>query len=164
MFAMFSLPAWAGELYTWQRVSGNKPAPSASFTLAGKKAPATIAHFQGKVVVLNFWATWCAPCITELPTLAALQTRYDANDVAVVAMSVDAKPFAVVKRFLRNKDIAAPRLAHDKSGDFYQPLSASGLPLTYVIDRKGHVAYRYEGATDWTDDEHSEIIDDVLAR
>jgi thiol-disulfide isomerase/thioredoxin len=164
MFAMLSLSAFAGELYTWQKASSEKLAPRASFTLAGEKAPVTIKHFRGKVVVVNFWATWCAPCLEELPTLAALQKNYTAKDVVVLAMSVDAKPFAVVKRFLQNKQIAAPRLAHDNTGDFYQPLSASGLPLTYVIDRKGNVAYRFEGATDWTEDEHSEIIDDVLAR
>lgn len=164
MFAMLSLPAFAGELYTWHKAARQQLAPRASFTLAGEESPVTITHFRGKVVVLNFWATWCAPCLEELPTLAALQKDYAAKDVVVLAMSVDAKPFAVVKRFLRNKQITAPLLAHDKRGDFYQPLSASGLPLTYVIDRKGNVAYRYEGATDWTEEEHSEIIDKVLAR
>ena len=163
MFAMLSLPAFAGELYTWHKAAREKQAPHASFTLAGEKAPVTMKHFRGKVVVVNFWATWCAPCLEELPTLAALQNNYAKNDVVVLAMSVDAKPFAVVKRFLRNKRIDTPLLAHDKTGDFYQPLSASGLPLTYVIDRKGNVAYRYEGATDWTDDEHAEIIKEVLA-
>jgi thiol-disulfide isomerase/thioredoxin len=161
---MLSLPAFAQNLYEWEKLSPAQPAPTGSFAVAGKKAPGSLQQLRGRVVVLNFWATWCPPCLQELPTLAALQKRYLQRDVVVVAMSVDAQPFHVVQNFLRKKHIAAPLIAHDPQGGVYKPLSSIGLPVTYIIDREGNVAARYEGATDWTDDEHKEMLATFLGK
>lgn len=108
--------------------------------------------FAGRVVVLNLWATWCPPCVRELPTLAALQAAFDPADVVVVALAVERAEFVTLRAFLdelgadnlhllRNPDMAAARA-----------LGAQGLPVTLVIDRDGRERFRHAGYADWSTD------------
>ena len=161
--AMLCLPAHAeDELYTWQAVDPAKPAPTTAFTLQGKRVPANLADFKGKAVVLNFWATWCTPCVKELPTLAALQERYADKGLVVLAMSVDGQAFSTVENFLRKKNIAYPLLGHDPESQLFKPLQGTGLPLTYLLNRDGEMVYRFEGATDWLEMQHVPYINEAL--
>jgi len=117
--------------------------------------------FKGKVVVLNLWATWCAPCVTEMPTLAALQRGYEGKDVIVVPVSVD-RPDDLpdAKSFI---DVHEPLpLYHDPKFSVPSAFGVKGLPATIVLDRKGREIARLTGESDWNSPEARALIDAAL--
>jgi peroxiredoxin len=100
--------------------------------------PVTLAQFKGKVVVLDFWATWCPPCRTEIPGYVALQKKYGADGLVVVGVSVDTDGVGPVKKFI--KDIGINYIvvmADDSIQDAYGPIQ--GYPTTFIIDRDGKI-------------------------
>ncbi|HVI98206.1 MAG TPA: TlpA disulfide reductase family protein [Sphingomonas sp.] len=130
-------------------------APAVSFTAPDGKA-VTLADFKGKPVLLNLWATWCAPCVAELPTLDALAVqRGDALTVLTVSQDLDGKAKAVP--FLKEKGIAHlpaytdPKLALSLA---YQ----ANLPTTVLIDAQGREVWRVLGSMDWMGDTASALI------
>ncbi len=139
------------------------PAPTTPFKDAAGK-DVTLADFKGEVVVLNLWATWCAPCVTEMPTLAKLQAVYATQPVRVVALSVDREGDA---------DLAASFIARHGPLKLYRdpsykvPFSmqprAQGFPTTVVYDRKGMERARLSGDADWSSPEARELVERLLA-
>ena len=127
--------------------TGNAP-----LGLIGKQAPALaipadpLAALKGHVVVLNFWASWCAPCLEEFPSLTALQQQMPG--VTVLAVSFDRDPQAYA-RFLRVHHIAL-RTALDTTGRSNEAFGTTRPPETFIIDRQGLVQRRFIGAQDWT--------------
>jgi peroxiredoxin len=100
--------------------------------------PVTLSQFKGKVVVLDFWATWCPPCRTEIPGYVALQKKYADDGLVVVGISVDTDGVAPVRKFM--KDIGINYIvvmADDAVQDAYGPLQ--GYPTTFIIDRDGQI-------------------------
>lgn len=135
----------------WSEVLPVLPAPEAPMRLDDKGGHASLADYKGQVVLLNIWATWCPPCLRELPTLKRLDGRYRDKGLKVVALSIDALPFSEVEGFLRDKvAIELPGLAQDDTGEIYKHLNVQGLPVTYLIDREGMITHRFIGETDWT--------------
>ena len=128
----------------------------------GKKL--TAADFKGKVVVMNLWATWCAPCKLEMPTLARLAQAYAGKPVAVVAVSID-KPEALAqaKAFIAGQ---AP-LAFYNDPDAKLPWAlkppASGMPTTLILGKDGLEHGRISGEADWSGPGARAVIDKVLA-
>ncbi len=112
-----------------------------------------MGDLAGRVVVLNLWATWCAPCKREMPTLAALQDAFDRTDLEVVALAVDRAPFSALDAFMA--DVGAGALTVVKSADMAaaRALGAPGLPVTIVVDREGRERFRHAGYADWATDE-----------
>jgi cytochrome c biogenesis protein CcmG, thiol:disulfide interchange protein DsbE len=124
---------------------------------AGQTAPAfrvrtldgraiALTDYKGKVVLVNFWATWCTPCQTEIPRFIAFQNQYRANGLQVIGISMDdsAAPVrAFRKKHKTNYPIAmgTAKLAESYGG-------VLGLPITFLIDRQGRIARRYEGTVD----------------
>jgi thiol-disulfide isomerase/thioredoxin len=109
-------------------------------------APADLSSLRGKVVVLNFWATWCVPCVRELPDLATLARRFDPAEVAVVAVA--AEPHAETDRvveFLRDREIDLPLWIGADGSDMAVFGLAETLPATVVLDRNGTVVLRVQG-------------------
>ena len=109
--------------------------------LSGK--PVTVASLAGKVVVIDFWATWCGPCREELPMLQKLYQKYAAKGFVVVGVSVD-KDVANIKQFLQKMPLSFPIVhdsAHAVSGKYAPPK----MPSSYVIDRKAIVRYVHGG-------------------
>ena len=121
--------------------------------------------FQGKVVVVNLWAMWCAPCKAEMPTLQALAKAYDANeDLVVLPINVDATPDAAAeaKRFLADH---AP-LPFYSDAKFQLPFEFPGkgaMPQTIVLDRQGRIRAVMRGEADWSSQEARALIDAILA-
>ncbi len=123
----------------------------------------TLAAFRGEVVLLNVWATWCGPCRMEMPTLAALQRRFGARGLRVVAVSID-RP--------AERDAAQALLAELGGGalDFYiDPLSslafavrAPGLPTTILFGRDGRELARLAGGADWASPEAAALVEAAL--
>jgi thiol-disulfide isomerase/thioredoxin len=109
----------------------------------------SLADFRGKVVLLNIWATWCAPCRKEMPTLDRLQTRLESGDFEVVALSIDRDGTPVVRRFFDEINVHALKVYVDTSTEAMSKLAIVGVPTTLLIDRKGREIARYTGIAEW---------------
>lgn len=123
----------------------HKPAPA--FTRTGFDGkPIALGDYRGKVVVLNFWATWCIPCRQELPRFAAWQRQYAAQGFQVIAVSMDDAP-AAPRALARKLNLGFPALLGDeKLGTLYG--GVLGLPVSFLIARDGTVVERIDGETD----------------
>jgi cytochrome c biogenesis protein CcmG/thiol:disulfide interchange protein DsbE len=124
-----------------------KPAPQ--FVLSDGARTADLSKLRGRVVLLNLWATWCAPCIEELPSLLALQRQMP--DVAVVAVSMDQDP-DVYRRFLveHHVDVLTVRDEEQRVNALYGTVQ---IPETYIIDKQGILRRKFIGAQNWTSPE-----------
>ena len=107
--------------------------------------PVSLSAYQGKVVMLDFWATWCAPCRAELHFFLGLHDQYRDKGFEIVGISMDENAADVVPGFLRDQKINYTNLLGDaKVDELYGPIS--GLPTTFIIDRKGTIRRRFTGA------------------
>ena len=112
----------------------------------------TLADYRGKVVLLNFWASWCAPCLTEMPQFAAWQTRYGPHGLQVLGVSMDDSA-APAERVVTRLKLSYPVLMGDeKLGNAFG--GVLGLPETFLIDQKGKVHSIYKSADDLKAIEH----------
>lgn len=146
------------EAYQWYPVEPKIQVPDIVFRTEGGKS-ATLADFKGKRVVLNFWASWCGPCITELPTLDWLARQHPKEALVVLVMNIEKFPFEKAEDFIRRQlKLKHITLAQDQLGTLYDALSQGVLPMTYVIDATGHLEYAYIGATNWVDKQHLPYI------
>ena len=121
-----------------------------------------LAALKGRVVVLNLWATWCAPCRTEMPSLDLLQTSYPKEQVTVLAVSVDRAAPEKVKAFMDDLGISHVTVGRDPTLKAARILGAPGLPTTLLIDRAGMEVGRIYGIAAWEGPEAAAAIDDLL--
>ena len=141
---------------------GVAPPAYAIFDGNGKKL--TLAAFKGKVVVMNVWATWCAPCKLEMPTLAKLAQAYAGKDVAVVAVSIDkADALAQAKAFIAGQ--APLAFYNDPEAKLPWALkpAANGMPTTIILGKDGLERGRVSGEADWAGPGAKAVIDKALA-
>jgi thiol-disulfide isomerase/thioredoxin len=138
-----------------------KPVPEITF-FDGDGNQVSLADFEGEVVVLNLWATWCAPCRTEMPSLDRLQARFGGNGLEVVALSLDRGDVAKVRDFFEELGIAHLAIYHDPQGRAGRALGAPGLPTTIVIDRSGQEVGRLLGPAEWDSDEAIAVIEALV--
>ena len=137
-----------------------QPAPEISFDgLDGK--PVSLADFKGKLVVLNLWATWCQPCLKEMPSLAKLEAKFEPS-LVVVAVSEDRGGADAVKPFIAKLYPGNIRIALDPKSDAIRALHARGLPTSLVVDAQGNVAGKVEGAAEWDSDQMVEVLTKLL--
>ncbi len=138
------------------------PRPDQGRSPGGK--PVTLADFKGQVVVVNLWATWCAPCVKEMPTLAKLQAEYAGKPVKVVAISLDrgTKDIAKARAFIAGK---APLGFYHGDYDMAFALkpAVEGFPVTILYDAEGHERARLAGGADWSGADAKKVIDQLLA-
>lgn len=124
------------------------PAPSEAFrALHGGEV--TLADFRGKVVLVNFWATWCAPCVREMPSLERLHAALEGEDFAVLAISQDRGGAGVVAPFLARLDLQRLPVYLDPKGKLGRAFALKGLPTSFVIDRRGRVVAGLVGPAEW---------------
>ena len=128
---------------------GNIDKPAPQFVLGDGSRTVDLSKFRGRVVVLNLWATFCAPCIEELPSLLALQKQMP--ELAVVAVSMDQDP-DIYRRFLveHHVDVLTVRDADQQVNALYGTVQ---IPETYIIDKRGVLRRKFIGAQDWTSPE-----------
>jgi cytochrome c biogenesis protein CcmG, thiol:disulfide interchange protein DsbE len=119
-------------------------APAFSLEDVSNKKTIRLAAFRGKVVLLNFWATWCAPCLTEMPTFNQWQQQYGFDNLQVIGVSMDDAPADVVSLVARLKLNYPVVMGDEHLGASYGGIL--GLPVTFLIDRRGRVQARYENA------------------
>lgn len=132
---------------------GSKPAllnaPAPDFTIQDAGRTVSLHDFRGKIVVLNFWATWCPPCVDEMPSLVALQSKPEVKDrIMILAVSLD-QDEAAYKKFLSDYhiDILTVR---DPSQESTRHYATTGFPETFIIDAKGILRRKFVGPIDWT--------------
>lgn len=138
-------------------------APVETFLDAEGK-PVRIADFKGKVVVMNIWATWCGPCVLEMPTLAKLAAEYQGKPVAVVAVAMDGDREADKARafIAKNAPLAFYRDPKLKLPYALKPASAV-MPTTVIYDKAGFEKGRIQGPADWSGKDAKAVIDRLLA-
>lgn len=107
-----------------------------------------LGDFQGKVVLLNFWATWCSSCRKEMPSMEQLYQAYNAKDFVIVGVSVDQGAPGEVQAFAEQMQVTFPIL-HDRDSLVSRLYDNPGVPSSYLIDRQGRIAYRVLGEYDW---------------
>jgi thiol-disulfide isomerase/thioredoxin len=113
----------------------------------------TLANFRGRVVLLNLWATWCAPCRDEMPTLDRLQSRLGGKDFQVIALSIDRKGIEAVKDCYREVGVEKLAIYLDPSGKGTRDLAVPGVPTTLLINREGGEIARKLGEAQWNSPE-----------
>ena len=125
------------------------------------------SQFRGKVVLLNFWATWCPACLVELPILDRLQQAMGGSDFQVVAVSVDRDDARKVERFVRDRRARnlsvfldpEAKIAHSQgSTDRQAPFALYGMPISYIINRSGRVEGYMMGEADWSSDAAKNLL------
>ena len=135
-----------------------QPAPEISFTdMAGK--PVSLADFKGKFVLVNLWATWCQPCLKEMPSLIALQTRLEPA-LTVLAISEDRAGTRIVQDFVTAHQLDKLAVYLDPNSTVGHAFGARGLPTSILIGADGKVLGQVEGGADWG----SDALRDALAK
>jgi len=125
-----------------------RPLPEFSFTDAAGREH-RVADFPGQVLVINLWATWCPPCVAEMPTLDRLQALLGEAGVRVLALSQDRGGAAAVQRFFERTGVRHLDVWLDPRGGAARRLGARGLPTTLVVNREGMEAMRLIGDAEW---------------
>lgn len=127
-------------------------------------AKTSLADRKGTAMLVNFWATWCAPCLKELPSLAALAKARAGQDFEVVAIAADPRGRVAVETFLAKADAKALGANLDADLRLATALGAgSGLPLTILYDRRGREVGRLRGAADWSSPEALKLVEAAIA-
>lgn len=133
------------------------PVPDAAFTDpdGGKHR---LSDFVGKVALVNFWATWCAPCRKEMPTLSALQAEFGGAEFAVVTIATGRNEIAGIRRFFAEAGIDNLPLYLDPRQTLAREMGVLGLPVSVVLDAQGREIARLRGEADWSDDSARAVI------
>jgi thiol-disulfide isomerase/thioredoxin len=141
-------------------VTPPQPAPEVAFTDADGK-PASFADFKGKPAVVNLWATWCRPCLEEMPSLDRLQARF-AGRLAVAAVSEDRGGAQLVNPFVAGLKLKDLTIYLDPKSDLGHAFQVRGLPTSIVIDAAGRVVGRVEGEAEWDAAEMLAVLEPLL--
>jgi thiol-disulfide isomerase/thioredoxin len=136
-------------------------APAISLTDADRNKTA-LSDFRGKLVVLNLWATWCEPCLREMPSLERLQSRLG-NRAAVLAVSEDRGGSKVVEPFIAKLGLKGVKIYLDPNSQVGHAFGVQGLPTSFVIDRDGKAIGRVEGAAEWDSPKILAVLEPLLA-
>ncbi len=131
----------------FQPSEGVPPPPLHFVTADGTER--TLAEFAGQGVVLNFWATWCVPCVAEMPALDAMARAVAEERIAVLPLSSDRGGAKAVERFYAERGITTLPVLLDPRGEAARAVGAKGIPTTVLIDRSGLERGRLEGAVEW---------------
>lgn len=154
-------PLATGDMLTFVFAKTPQAIPEFKFE-DGAGASRTLADFKGRVVLLNLWATWCAPCRKEMPALDRLQKELGGNHFEVVAMSVDRGGIPASKKFLDETKVSNLKLYVESTSKSVGTLRAAGLPTTILIDTEGREIGRLAGPAEWDSADAKRLIGSVL--
>ena len=139
------------------------PIPSADFELLNMdEEKVKLSDYRGKVVLLNFWATWCPPCIREMPSMERLHQQVDADDFKVIAVN-QMEDIDQVFAFTGQLDVDPTfTIVFDTTSEVSQAYAVRGLPTTYLLDKKGNIRYRAVGGREFNHPEVVNIINQLI--
>lgn len=138
-----------------------KPAPTTPI-VAEDGREFTLAEYNGKVVLLNFWATWCAPCRAEMPALDRLQQDLGGERFAVVTVATGRNPAIAIDRFFEEADLRVLPRYLDPKQELAREMAVFGLPTSMVLDEEGREIGRLRGEADWGQPEAVELIRAII--
>lgn len=160
-------PLARGEVAAVQVHAAPLPTPNLAFD-GPDGAPMTLASFRGKVLLVNLWATWCPPCLKEMPALDALQTALGGPDFVVVAINIDTRNLDKPKAWLAQREIKALTYYADPQARVFQELRAArkvdGMPVSLIVDRDGCELAILPGPADWASADAKALIGAALKR
>jgi len=134
------------------------------FTLRNLKGNLdSLDNYKGQVVILNFWATWCAPCLVEMPSFEALYRRYRSQGLTVLAISIDKGNESKVQKFVEERGLSFPVLL-DEKGEAERLYPSVTIPFTYVIGQQGRIVTRVDGAKNWQSEDTFEAVEFLLKK
>jgi len=151
-----------GEMAAFEFHGTPAPATEASF-LDANDEEVSIADFEGKVLLVNLWATWCAPCVHEMPQLDALEAELGGPEFQVIAISADRRPREEVEEVLRER-IGATHIANymDNNLGFSLGSTVEGWPTTILYDREGRELGRIASPAEWDSEDAHRLIEGVI--
>ncbi len=157
--SILTMPAFANPLY--DKFSQDPAIMAPDFSLPGtNEQEIKLSDYRGKIVLLNFWATFCTPCRMEMPSLQAISIKYQDDDVIVVAVSVDQGREKAVKKWIKKMKLEFPiALEGGSAGDIYE---VSALPVTFIIGKQGQLIGRILGEREWNNEETTQLIESLL--
>jgi thiol-disulfide isomerase/thioredoxin len=160
-------PLAQGEVAAVQVSDMPAPAPDLAFT-APDGQPTTLSAFRGRVVLVNLWATWCAPCLKEMPALDALQGALGGPEFAVVAVNIDTRNLDKPKAWLADNKIEKLAYYADPQAKVFQQLRAArkveGMPVSLLVDREGCELAILQGPADWASADAKALVGAALRR
>lgn len=139
------------------------PAPDFSLERLSDAKQSSLSDYRGKVVVLNFWATWCAPCQEEMPVMQQLWERYRLHGFEIIAVAADRRGRKSVAPFIEAHGFEYPALL-DSDGAVRNRYEVVGLPMSYLIGRDGKISGRIIGIIDWNSPEAYQTIEQLLGQ
>lgn len=148
--------AHGAQLAPW---TGDAPPPLELEDIAGKRH--ALADYAGKVVLVNFWATWCEPCRAEMPSMERLRQRYPQSAFSILAVNVD-EPEQRIRAFLERTALGFTVLA-DPGMRVTRAWSARVLPSSFLIGRDGRIRYSVRGDLDWSSEPIVRVVDALVA-
>ena len=155
ILVLFGLTAKAVELRPW---AGGDTPPLSLDDLAGKSH--SLADYRGKVVLVNFWATWCEPCRAEMPSMNRLRRSLEGRPFVVLAVNL-AEPVSRIQKYLETMPLGFPVL-RDRDSTAAKGWKARLLPASYLIGRDGRIRYVAYGEVDWTSEPVREQVVQLL--
>ncbi len=124
----------------------------------------SLTDFRGKLVLINFWATWCLPCIKEMPSLLRLQKQRGGDDFTVLALAQDFRGWKIVSPFLERHDLTGLPVYIDEKTAIARSLRIPGLPVSILLGRDGRILGRLTGTAEWDSPEALALIDHYASR
>lgn len=135
---------------------------NAAFQLADNSGEKTLEAYKGKHVLLNFWATWCAPCRKEMPMLSALQSEFGGDDFEVVTIATGRNSPAGIAKFFADAGIDNLPSYQDPQQSLAAQMGVFGLPITVILNPEGKEIARLRGDADWASDSAKAIISELI--
>lgn len=160
-------PLARGEVAAVQVNAKPTPAPELAFN-GPDGAPITLAAFRGRTVLVNLWATWCPPCLHEMPSLDTLQGELGGPDFSVVAINIDTRHLDKPKHWLAKKKITRLAYYADPQAGVFQAMRAArkveGMPVSMLVDPQGCELALLQGPADWASADAKALISAALGR
>ena len=138
------------------------PMPQANFIMPDG-SQGNWQNFDGNYLLVNFWATWCAPCVIELPSLDKLQQKFAGQGLEVISVSLDTnRSQEDIKKFLYNRNIGEFAAHWDEAGEVKRKIYMRGIPTTYLLDPQGRILHIFEGDANWNSPVATAFFSDLL--
>lgn len=163
------LVAWVGR-DSYQPVITGTPAPDFRYAVLGG-GEASLSEYEGRVVLVNIWATWCGPCLEEMPSMQRMYEKLSGEDFEILAVSVDAPvgqtdesgfPGGDLAEFVDELELTFPIL-HNPTGEIRREYQTTGVPESFLIGPDGVIMKKVAGPTEWDSSENLELVRRLLA-